>query len=185
MKTKIDFVVASTRTCLSSGQSLSVIGLNGSGKSFWLKRLSLGSSALMISNNQNRIEPWDTSWLAMQATLWHEYGLIETLTVKENLDSCGLSLKSSDAMEHNFDWDSTVKNLSAGQKQYACLMRIKIANRPLWILDEPYAHLDDEKKDWWYHHMLSHVRNGGIVIQTAHQYEANRIALPNTQVVRL
>lgn len=185
MKTNIDFIIASTHTYLSSGQSLSVLGLNGSGKSFWLKSLSLGASALMISSNHNRIEPWDASWLAMQATLWHEYGLIETLTVKENLESCGLSLNAFDVMNHGIDWDSPVENLSAGQKQYACLMRIKIANRPLWILDEPYAHLDDVKKDWWYQQMLSHVSNGGIVIQTAHQYEANRIALPNTQVVRL
>jgi cobalt/nickel transport system ATP-binding protein len=61
-----------------------------------------------------------------------------------------------------------VWKLSFGQKKALAYMGLMVKWRDIWLLDEPYAGLDKEKKTILREMMLDFVRNGGILIVTSH-----------------
>ena len=58
--------------------------------------------------------------------------------------------------------------LSAGQKRRLCLARLLVATRPIWLLDEPTASLDQASSCSLAHIVQSQVRAGGMVIAATH-----------------
>ena len=59
-------------------------------------------------------------------------------------------------------------SLSAGQKRRISLARILIANRPVWLLDEPFAPLDEKGRAQLGEIIDEHRANGGIIIAAVH-----------------
>lgn len=59
--------------------------------------------------------------------------------------------------------------LSAGQKKRLALARLKITNRPLWLLDEPLAALDASGKELAAQMIAEHCAAGGIVLAATHE----------------
>lgn len=59
-------------------------------------------------------------------------------------------------------------NLSAGQKRRVALVRLMIANRPLWLLDEPFAPLDNLGREILGEILNEHRQNGGMIIAAVH-----------------
>jgi heme exporter protein A len=59
--------------------------------------------------------------------------------------------------------------LSAGQKKRLALARLKVAERPIWLLDEPLSSLDADGRKRALGLINDHVTFGGIVIAATHE----------------
>jgi heme exporter protein A len=70
-----------------------------------------------------------------------------------------------------------VRVLSQGQRKRVALARLHLcADRPLWILDEPFTALDHAAVDALRATLKQHLSTGGAVVYTTHQ----EINLPGT-----
>ena len=58
--------------------------------------------------------------------------------------------------------------LSAGQARALSLCRLSLAARPLWLLDEPAAGLDQVRADILHRQINDHLASGGMVILAEH-----------------
>jgi heme exporter protein A len=61
-----------------------------------------------------------------------------------------------------------VQLLSAGQRRRLALSRLFLAERPLWLLDEPMTALDATSQDELRAHIKIHLTSGGIVLAATH-----------------
>ena len=167
---------------LEANQALRVGGENGSGK----------TSLLRIVAGLSPIESGEILWkggpIAASGEdfrrdllfLGHANGMKDDLTAIENLRHAmalaGLSV--GDAALHDglaeqgltAVTDLPVRLLSQGQKRRVALARLSYsADKPLWILDEPFAALDAASVRRTEAVMLAHLRRGGMVLLTTHQ----------------
>lgn len=101
----------------------------------------------------------------------HTNGLKPFLTVRETLTFWGRALGGCvpcipDWLEPMYD--KRVGQLSFGQARLLCLMRLHMAPRPLWVLDEPDAGLDTQTSarlvDW----LAEHLSGGGHILMASH-----------------
>lgn len=80
---------------------------------------------------------------------------------------------SFDEVVRNFDLGALlalhVRSLSHGQARRLALSRLLIAPRPVWLLDEPAASLDDAVKDTLNVIIREHLEDGGLVIAAVHE----------------
>lgn len=153
---------------LDSGQALTVLGPNGCGKTTLLRLLA------------GILRPWQGQVLqrADAAFLGHLPAFKGDLTCRENLafkrrfhggraglsesralgrvGLAGLGLRPARA-------------LSAGQKRRLGLAGLLVAPRTLWLLDEPYASLDDAGCSLVDTLLGEHLAGGGAVALSAHQ----------------
>ena len=58
--------------------------------------------------------------------------------------------------------------LSAGQKRRLALARLLLANRPIWLLDEPTASLDSNAQEVLTAAANTHLAAGGLVVAATH-----------------
>ncbi len=58
--------------------------------------------------------------------------------------------------------------LSAGQRRRVAIARIMLANRPLWLLDEPFAPLDKSGREVLGQILDEHRKKGGMIIAAVH-----------------
>jgi heme exporter protein A len=65
--------------------------------------------------------------------------------------------------------DLPVRALSQGQARRLALMRLHIAQRPIWLLDEPAAALDADGVGLLGEFIASHSLQGGITIAAVHE----------------
>ena len=59
--------------------------------------------------------------------------------------------------------------LSAGQRRRLALARLLLSQRPLWLLDEPFAALDVHGKGLVARLIALHCGQGGIVLAATHE----------------
>ncbi len=154
---------------IESGQLLLILGPNGSGKTTLLRCL-----AGAIRPHRGTIEGIDD-----RALLGHRTGLKDDLNCRENLrfvqrffgsqgndpgpdqalaqvGLAGLGLRPA-------------RSLSAGQKRRLGLASLLVAHRSLWLLDEPYASLDDEGGAVVDRLLTGHLARGGGIALSTHQ----------------
>lgn len=176
---------------LEAQQALRILGENGSGK----------TSLLRIVAGLAPAESGDTAWggkpigelgedyRRQLAFLGHANGLKDDLTPLENLklalalteiEAEGDSLR--DALERqglDAAADLPVKVLSQGQKRRAALARLEFCGeKPLWVLDEPFAALDAAAVARLAATMVKQLQRGGMVLFTTHQ----EVELPGVTV---
>jgi heme exporter protein A len=61
-----------------------------------------------------------------------------------------------------------VRKLSAGQRRRLALARLIAAPRPLWLLDEPMAPLDLDRRALFGALMQAHIDGGGMILAAVH-----------------
>ncbi|HWC63342.1 MAG TPA: heme ABC exporter ATP-binding protein CcmA [Rhizomicrobium sp.] len=163
---------------LKAGQALAVEGANGAGKTSLLRliagfiaprtgRVVIKCQAGEIADGEERGK--QAGWLG------HQDGLKPQLTVREQL-SFFASLYDSKAdraaalqeVGLSRQADFPCRFLSAGQKRRLALARLLVCNRPLWLLDEPFAALDAQGQDLIARTMTRHCASGGMVIAATH-----------------
>ena len=163
------------------GDALIVRGANGSGKSSLL-RLTAGfltptegelrRDGVLVSDEPERhrtrlhyvghldaLKPAFTA--AENLTFWSHLFSSEAVSAASNshaIDRLGLSALS----------DMPTHYLSAGQRRRLTLARLVATSRPLWLLDEPTASLDDAGTETLVELIAEHRSGGGMVLAAVH-----------------
>ena len=167
-------VFADLGFALAAGDLLSVVGPNGAGKSTFLR---LVAGLLEPDAGAVRFDPEPDGGRGTAIhSLGHLDALKRTLTVGENLafwrrlwSGDGSVAAALEAVELEGRDDLPVATLSAGQRRRVALARLLLANRPLWLLDEPATSLDIGGEAMLGRLIAGHRAGGGIVIAATHR----------------
>jgi heme exporter protein A len=176
---------------LDAGGLLRVRGANGSGKTSLLRILA-GLTRPAAGTLRWRGREIDEDFRAEMLFLGHAPALKAELTVIENLEfsarisglknvDCKKALKQL-GIERLADLPASY--LSQGQQKRAALARLALSSDvPLWLLDEPFAALDDEATGRVSALCAAHLGAGGMLVLTSHQDVS--IAAPAVQDLEL
>ena len=172
---------------LEAHQALRVRGENGSGKTSLLRIVAGLSPAESgsVSWNDGNIRALGEDYLCDLLFLGHSNGLKDDLSPIENLryalvlagvvaDEAALRAALAEQALTAIA-DLPVKLLSQGQKRRVALTRLSFsAEKPLWILDEPFTALDAVSVERLAKAITKQLQRGGMVMFTTHQ----EVALP-------
>jgi heme exporter protein A len=158
-----------------SGAALMLTGPNGAGKTTLLRAI-----AGLIQPERGRIELMggsaDQSIGECCHLIAHRDAVKSNMTVIENARFWGRYLGGGDrnvvpALERlGLDALASVPAgyLSAGQRRRVGLARLLLADRPLWLLDEPTVSLDTASIDAVQAIVRGHLAQGGLVVVATH-----------------
>ena len=162
---------------VAPGEGMLLTGPNGAGKTTLLRTIA---GFLKPREGTIRLKPAsETREFAEHCHyVGHLNGLRPSLTVKENLafwqrfyggvadiDRLDDTLEAFD-IDHLDDIPAGY--LSAGQKRRLGLARLTIADRPIWLLDEPSVSLDTASQVLLTTAVDQHLKQGGIVLAATH-----------------
>ncbi len=156
-----------------------VTGANGAGKTSLL-RLLAGLDAL--TSGQGSVAGVDLAGgdlrLLRRRVGWlgHEGSFYGDLSVRENLVFAARALERPvvdvpGALERvglGHRADTITKQLSAGQRRRLGLAWLLVRRPELWLLDEPYASLDDAGREFFDHLLSDVLLAGATVVVSAH-----------------
>ena len=162
------------------GELLHIVGANGSGKTTLLRTLcglSRPATGDIRWNNADICELGD-DYHRQLAYVGHLNGIQGELMARENLRAAGCL--AGTAADASIDTalaqvglaayrDFPAKILSQGQKRRLALARLTLAQKPLWILDEPFSALDTHSLGTMTALLSGHLATGGMIIITSHQ----------------
>jgi heme exporter protein A len=166
---------------LPAGEALVVTGANGSGKTSLLRIVCglLEAAAGEVRWKGANARALGDDYFSALAYVGHQNGLKDDLSAVENLrlwsGVAGRTLAPDAALDALRRLglagreDFPVRWLSQGQKRRAALARLLVAQRPLWVLDEPFAGLDRHAAANVEALLGEHLASGGLAILTAHQ----------------
>jgi heme ABC exporter ATP-binding subunit CcmA len=164
---------------LHSSSLTVLVGANGAGKTSLLRLLAglIGLSAgegsvldLDLATVDRRQLRRRVGWLG------HEGSFYDDLTVAENLAFAAKALGRPvdglatvlERVELSGRRDIVAKQLSAGQRRRLGLAWLLLRRPELWLLDEPYASLDDEGRTFFDALLEEVVERGATVVVSAH-----------------
>lgn len=173
---------------IKRGEMLIVRGANGSGKSTLLRIL-----AGLIQPTKDTVF-WDNKTITHQALnayqqdllyLGHKLALYPDALLKDQINlwqnvSRETILESLETWGIGSFMNKRISELSQGQQKRLSLSRCGWLKRPLWILDEPHAGLDEEGRSILDEHIHDHLCEGGMVVLATHDkatHSKNEIAL--------
>ena len=159
---------------LDPGSLLELRGLNGAGKSTFLRilagltRPAAGKIDWLCASEDHAfrhflghldaIKPQET--VRQQAMFWASFlGVADSRhSAREALKVVGLANRA----------DVPGRGLSAGQRRRLALTRLVMAPRAVWLLDEPLAVLDADGQTMVRDLIKDHRKQGGLVIAAMH-----------------
>jgi heme ABC exporter ATP-binding subunit CcmA len=164
---------------LEQGTLSVVTGANGAGKTSLLRLLAglvtLSAGAGVVAGVELR--GGDLRELRRRVGwLGHEGSFYDDLTVRENLTfaakALGRPTSEIDPALARVALESRAttpaKSLSAGQRRRLGLAWLLLRRPELWLLDEPYASLDDQGRTFFDELIGDVVRSGATVVVSAH-----------------
>jgi heme exporter protein A len=173
---------------VDAGRALVLIGPNGSGKTTLLRTL-IGFAAPL--GGSIRLEGGSPEYSIAEHChyIGHRDAVRAALTVGENvLFWCrflGGDDRQAEAALERFGLariaDVPAAYLSAGQRRRLGLVRLLLADRPLWLLDEPTASLDAAGVETLTAVMAAHLTGGGLLVAATHA----PLVLPAVSELRL
>ncbi|MBA2590501.1 MAG: heme ABC exporter ATP-binding protein CcmA [Alphaproteobacteria bacterium] len=163
---------------VKAGQALAVEGANGAGKTSLLRLiagfLSPAAGRLVVQDADGESDDAEERGKQI-GWLGHQDGLKPQLTVAEQLAFWAALYRgttNSAVLEQvglQRQADLPCRYLSAGQKRRLALARLLVSQRPLWLLDEPFAALDTSGQALVAQLMALHCGQGGIIIAATHE----------------
>lgn len=159
---------------LSSGEALTLVGRNGSGKTSLLRVMAGLNQAITgaIAWDDGAVSDDPLRHRGRLHYVGHQDAVKPVLSVRENLMlwtrlrrgtddglSAGLSRFGLTALA-----DIPGRYLSAGQRRRLSLARISATPAPLWLLDEPTVALDRESVGALSQAIADHRADGGMVV---------------------
>jgi heme exporter protein A len=165
---------------LAAGEAVALTGANGSGKTSLLRAV-----AGLLRPEAGEIRFEDAAGSALEAEdarsdaihlLGHADGLKGDRTGREELDFQAAWLgggpegvrRAVERLALGPLLDLEVRRLSAGQRRRLALARLIAAPRALWLLDEPMAPLDAERRALLAALMAEHLAGGGLILAAVH-----------------
>ncbi len=158
---------------IDEGDKIGVIGVNGTGKSTFLKILA--SEEQPDSGTVEKYSYVRIQYLA-QNPLWDEQ-----LTVLQHVFSGAPELKETDEFEAKSiltklgisKFNTPVSSLSGGQKKRVAIASALINPCEILILDEPTNHLDNEMVQWLESYLIKYT--GALIMVTHDRYFLDRV----------
>lgn len=172
---------------INAGERLLLCGDSGSGKSSFLQLLA--GFADFDGDYQfagqpvaaaNRPQLWQQLSYLTQTPELFAGSVAENLrmakpaasdaALRACLQQVGLLAELGDADALDYRLGEAGQGLSGGQQQRLCLARLLLADRPLWLLDEPFAELDqDSAADLAL--LLAKLSSGRTLLIASHQWQ--------------
>lgn len=160
---------------IAAGEALVVTGANGSGKTSLLRTIA-GLLPAAAGRVQLEGGPVDQPVREQCHYVGHHNALKASLTVVENAgfwarflsgasDRVDLALESFGLSALR---DIPAGYLSAGQQRRLGLVRLLLAERPLWLLDEPSSSLDGAAQEVLKTAVNAHLAAGGLAVAATH-----------------
>jgi heme exporter protein A len=170
-------VIAGLSFEAAAGVALIVTGANGAGKTSLLRALA---GFLPIESGGFALDGGDSERTVGEQAhyLGHLDGVKTALTAGENLAFAAAMLGGDSSrktqlaaltalgLPHVVDFPARL--LSAGQRRRVALARLLVAERPLWLLDEPTTALDAGAQTALADLMRAHLKGGGILLAAVH-----------------
>jgi len=160
---------------VGAGEALLLLGPNGAGKTTLLRIIA---GLLAPAAGAFRAEGGNAERSVGEQCHYvgHLNALKSSLTVEENANFWSRFLEGRrdglDAALAAFGLaglrEMPVAYLSAGQKRRLALARVLLADRPIWLLDEPTVSLDRAAQDALASAVEGHLAKGGLVIAATH-----------------
>ena len=168
---------------LEEGKKAGVIGINGTGKSTFLKVLAgvIEPDAGRITRNPNV----QISYLPQNPVMEDSATVLEQVFLhfpKEFRDLSEYEAKSMLTKLGLTDFDQRVGTLSGGQRKRVALVSALVHPADILILDEPTNHLDSEMVAWLEERLRAF--RGGIVMVTHDRYFLERVVNQITELSR-
>ena len=165
---------------LGNGQITQIRGKNGSGKTTFLKViLNLLSSKTgeifwegqninkNIFNFYNQI-----TYIADHNTSSRKLSVLDNIKFWKGLSSSNLSDDETLLLLETFNLKKYLNTetmyLSSGEVKKLELLRLILEQKKIWILDEPYNHLDDSSIEILNQTFVDHTNNDGIILFASH-----------------
>ena len=165
---------------IGSGQIKQIKGKNGSGKTTFLKtilNILLPENGEVFWEGKNikknifnfykeitliMDEPSSTKSLTLIDNINFWKGFSNSIITKNEVS---LLLKAFNLEKYK---DTQVMYLSSGEVKKLELLRLIIEQKKIWILDEPYNHLDDGSIEILNQTFIDHVEKNGIILFASH-----------------
>ena len=161
---------------VGSGEAVTLTGPNGSGKTTLLRTLAGFCRIAAGSVRLKELAGGESEMAANCHFIGHANALKSSLTVSENATFWARYLGQSTARVNPVLQRFALSELahvpagylSAGQKRRLALARLMLAERPVWLLDEPTVSLDAASTAMLADVVNEHVAAGGIVVAATH-----------------
>jgi len=167
---------------IKQGEHVAVIGESGCGKSTLLKIiygiLNIQAGEVYWGEHQvlgplYNLVPGES----YMKYLSQDFDLMPYTTVEENVSKYLSSFEPEDKKERTFELlemiemnafaKTKVKNLSGGQQQRVALARVLAQAPAILLLDEPFSHIDNFRKNALRRNLFKYLRRKGITVLTA------------------
>ena len=165
---------------LNNRQIIQIKGRNGSGKTTFLKVIlnilepTYGEIIWKGKNIKKNI----FDFYKQTTFIMDNNSSTRELTVKDNINFWRMLSSSKLNNDEIFTllkklniekyYKTKVMYLSSGENKKLELLRLILEQKKLWLLDEPFNHLDDFSMEILTQTFLDHVNNGGMILFSSH-----------------
>ena len=168
---------------LNEGDKVGIIGINGTGKSTFLKVLSgeIEADEGRISRNPNV----QISFLSQNPEMAEDATVLEQVFLHFGAEFRELNEYEAKSMLTKLgftDFTQKVSTLSGGQRKRVALVAALLAPADVLVLDEPTNHLDSEMVAWLENRLRTF--RGGLIMVTHDRYFLERVVNHITELSR-
>jgi len=165
---------------LSNKKIIQIKGRNGSGKTTFLKVilniLEPKSGEIIWKGKNIKKNIFDfynqTTFIMDNNTSTRELSIADNINFWKGLSSSKLNEKEIFELLKKLDiekyYNTKVMYLSSGEKKKLELIRLILEQKKLWILDEPFNHLDSLSIEILKQTFLDHINNEGMILFASH-----------------
>ena len=165
---------------LNNKQMIQIKGRNGSGKTTFLKVilniLEPKSGEIIWRGRNIKKNIFDfynqTTFIMDNNTSTRELSVKDNINFWRGLSSSKLNNKDIFELLKKLDiekyYKTKVMYLSSGERKKLELLRLILEQKKLWILDEPFNHLDDLSIEILNQTFLDHVDSDGMILFASH-----------------